>query len=149
MYKRDIRDIVGGLAMLALGLFVAWYAHREYDIGTLNRMGPGFFPVGLGVLLAVIGFFITIPAFFRQGSAMQVETKTLVAITLSIVAFAFLLKTLGIVLSTVVAVLVSSIADNEISWKGRLYVAVGVAAITWAVFILGLSMVLPVWPWSP
>jgi hypothetical protein len=149
MLNRDIRDVVAGLAVVAIGAFVGWYAYNEYDIGQLNRMGPGFFPVSLGILLAVIGVFIAIPAFFREGSPVQIEYKTLALITLSIVVFAFLLKTLGIVFSTVAAVLISSLADRDLSWRNRVLVSIGVAAMTWAVFILGLSMVLPVWPWSP
>lgn len=149
MGNRDIRDVVGGLAMMALGAFVGWYAYGEYEMGQLNRMGPGFFPVGLGLFLAVIGFFIALPAFFRSGTPVKIEFRTLLSVTISILAFSFLLKSLGIVLATVVAVLISSIADREISWKARVLVAIGVAAMTWVVFILGLSMVLPVWPWSP
>jgi hypothetical protein len=149
MLNRDIRDVVAGLAVVAIGAFVGWYAYNEYDIGQLNRMGPGFFPVWLGILLAVIGAFIALPAWFREGSPMQIEYKTLALITLSIVVFAFLLKTLGIVLSTVAAVMISSLADRDLSWRNRVLVSIGVAAMTWAVFILGLSMVLPVWPWSP
>ncbi|WP_180684138.1 tripartite tricarboxylate transporter TctB family protein [Tepidicella baoligensis] len=149
MWSRDYRDIVGGLAMLAIGLFVAWHAYQEYDIGQLNRMGPGFFPVSLGILLAILGLLITIPALLRKGSPVKVEVKTLVLVTLSIGLFALLLKPLGIVFATIVTVLTSSLADRQISWKGRVAVALGVAAITWGVFIQGLSMVLPVWPWSP
>jgi hypothetical protein len=149
MWNRDYRDVIGGLAMMAIGIFVAWHAYQEYDMGQLNRMGPGFFPVSLGVLLAVLGLFITIPALLREGSPVKVELKTLVLVTVSIGVFALLLKPLGIIFATVVAVLVSSLADRQITWKGRIAVAVGVAAVTWVVFIKGLSMVLPVWPWSP
>lgn len=149
MWSRDYRDIVGGLAMLGIGAFVAWHAYQEYDIGQLNRMGPGFFPVSLGILLAILGLLITIPALLRKGSPVKVEVKTLVLVTLSIGLFALLLKPLGIVFATIVTVLTSSLADRQISWKGRVAVALGVAAITWGVFIQGLSMVLPVWPWSP
>ncbi len=149
MWSRDYRDVVGGLAMLGIGTFVAWHAYQEYDIGQLNRMGPGFFPVSLGILLAVLGVLITIPALLREGSPVKIEAKTLALVTLSIAAFAFLLKPLGIVFATAVAVLISSLADRQISWKGRVAVALGVAAMTWGVFIQGLSMVLPVWPWSP
>lgn len=149
MWNKDYKDVVGGLAMLVLGAFVSWYAYQEYEIGQLNRMGPGFFPVTLGAILALLGLLIAIPAFLRQGSPVKLEFKTLVLITLSIVSFAFLLKTLGIVLATVVAVLIASLADRQISWKSRLAVAIGVALITWVVFIQGLGMVLPVWPWSP
>jgi hypothetical protein len=146
--NRDIRDIVGGLAMMSIGAFMAWHAYNEYDIGRLARMGPGFFPVSLGIILSVIGLFIAIPAFFRPGSPIKVEFKTMLAVTLGILVFAFLLRTAGLILATMAAVLVSSVADRSITWKGRVILAVGVAGLTWGIFILGLGMLLPVWPWS-
>ncbi len=148
MMNRDIRDIVGGLAMMSIGAFMAWHAYNEYDIGRLARMGPGFFPVSLGIILSVIGLFIAIPAFFRPGSPIKVEFKTMLAVTLGILVFAFLLRTAGLILATMAAVLVSSVADRSITWKGRVILAVGVAGLTWGIFILGLGMLLPVWPWS-
>jgi uncharacterized membrane protein len=66
----------------------------------------------------------------------------------SIVVFAFALKLIGLVLSTAIAVIVASLADNASSWKGRLLTAAGIALITYLVFKLGLGMVLPTWPWS-
>ncbi|NIC40750.1 tripartite tricarboxylate transporter TctB family protein [Aquabacterium sp. A08] len=148
MAHKDTRDILGGLAMLALGLFAAWYGSSEYEIGDLNRMGPGYFPMALGLLLAALGLFIALPAFFRRGEPIHIEWKTSVLVIASIVVFAVLLKGLGLVLAAALAVLVSSLADREISWRNRLLVAVGVSAITYLVFSVGLSMVLPVWPWS-
>lgn len=148
MLNRDVRDIVGGLAMVAIGAFMAWYAYNEYDMGRLARMGPGFFPVSLGIILSAIGLLITIPAFFRPGSPIKIEFKTLIAVFLSIVVFAFLLRTAGLIVATMAAVLTSSIADKTITWKGRIILAFGVAGVTWGVFILGLSMIIPVWPWS-
>ncbi len=149
MLNRDLRDILGGLAMMAIGLFVAWYAYNEYDMGRMARMGPGFFPVSLGLILATIGFFITVPAFFRPGSPIKVEVRTLISITLGVVVFALLLRTLGIVLATMASVLVSSLADRSVSWKGRVAISIGISFVTWLVFIKGLSMIIPVWPWSP
>lgn len=148
MLNRDIRDMVGGLAMMAIGAFVAWHAYNEYDIGRLARMGPGFFPVSLGIILSLIGLCITIPAFLRPGSPIKIEFKALIAVTLSIVVFAFLLRTAGLILATMAAVLVSSVPDRTIIWKGRIILAFGVAAVTWVVFIFGLGMLIPVWPWS-
>lgn len=148
MGNRDIRDVVGGLAMMALGVFVGWYAYSEYEIGQLNRMGPGFFPVWLGGILAVLGFFIALPAFFRKGRALSVDIKTLVFVTASIVVFASLLKVLGILITTFIAVMISSIAKGGVSWKARVLVALGISATTWLVFIFGLGMILPVFPWS-
>ena len=149
MLNRDFRDILSGLLMMLIGLGVSWYANQHYEIGTLNRMGPGFFPVSLGLVLAVIGFFIALPALFRPGSPMKVEVKTLILVIISIAVFAASLRTMGILFATAAAVLVSSSADNELTWKGRFAIAVGVASLVWLVFIYGLNMVLPTWPWSP
>jgi len=147
MSHKDTHDIVGGLALTALGVFAAVYA-QEYEFGELNRMGPGYFPVALGGIVAVLGLFIAVPAFFRRGEPIHVEWKTFALVLASLVAFALTLKVLGLVLATVLAVVISSLADHQTRWKGRLIIAAGVAAITYLVFIVGLSMVLPVWPWS-
>lgn len=149
MSQRDTRDVIGGLGLTALGLFAAWYAHAHYELGDLQRMGPGYFPIALGLILAVLGLLVAIPAWFRHGEPIVVNWKTLGLVTLAIVVFALLLKSVGIVFATMVSVLVSSVADSHTSWRARVLVAVGVAAVTWLVFILGLSMVIPVWPWSP
>lgn len=149
MLNKDYRDLLAGLLMMAMGLFVYWYAKTNYDLGTLNRMGPGFFPVGLGILLAIVGFFICLPALFRRGQPLTISTRTLVLVTASIIVFAATLKTLGIVVATMLAVVISSLADNEMTWRGRASVAVGIAVVVWLIFIYGLSMILPVWPWSP
>lgn len=146
--QKDLHDIIGGLLMLAIGLFAA-IKGQEYEFGVLQRMGPGYFPVVLGTMLAIMGLIIAVPAFFRSGSAVQVAWKSFLLIMASIVVFALTLKSLGIVVATALSVVVSSLADNETRWKGRLLIAAGVALLTYVIFIMGLSMVLPVWPWSP
>lgn len=147
MKSKDMQDLVGGVAVTALGLFAAIYAQR-YEFGDLNRMGPGYFPVALGVVLTVLGLLIAIPAFLRNGEKIHVEWKTFLLVLSSIVVFALTLKVVGLILATVLAVIVSSLADHETRWKGRIILAIGVAAITYLVFGFGLGMVLPAWPWS-
>lgn len=149
MRHRDTQDLVGGLALTALGLFAAYYAHEHYEIGNLRRMGPGFFPVSLGLTLAVLGVLVAVPAWFRQGPAIQPAWKTLGLVTLSLVVFSFTLKTLGLIAATALAVLLSSMADRSVPWKTRGLLCAGVAAVTYLIFIMGLGMHLPVWPWSP
>jgi hypothetical protein len=148
MTNRDTRDIIGGVLMVAIGLFAAIYAQR-YEFGALNRMGPGYFPVALGVMLALLGLLIAVPAFFRPSvPGDSVRWKVLLIITASVVFFALTLKPLGVLFSTAIAVLISTLADPAISWKTRGKVSAGVAALTWLVFVFGLNMVLPTWPWS-
>ncbi|MDP2263799.1 MAG: tripartite tricarboxylate transporter TctB family protein [Hydrogenophaga sp.] len=147
MTNKDNQDIIGGLALTALGVFAAVHA-QTYEFGSLTRMGAGYFPVALGVILSLLGLLIAIPAFFRKGQPIQVEWKTFVLVMAGIVAFALTLKVLGLVLATALSVIISSLADHDTRWKGRIALAVGVAAVTYVVFSLGLSMVLPIWPWS-
>jgi len=147
MKSRDMQDIVGGLAITALGIFAAIYA-QKYEFGDLNRMGPGYFPVALGVVLALLGLLIAIPAFMRQGDPIEVRWKTFALVLGSIAAFALTLKVLGLILATALAVMISSLADNETRWKGRILLVIGVAAVTYLVFGFALGMVLPAWPWS-
>lgn len=148
MQHRDTKDLVGGLALTALGLFAAYYANEHYEIGDLRRMGPGFFPVSLGLTLAVLGLLVALPAWFRSGPAIRPAWLTLGLVILSLVVFSFTLKTLGVVFATIVAVFISSIPDKSIGWRFRVVLSIGVAVVTYLIFIMGLSMVLPVWPWS-
>ena len=146
MKSKDTRDIIGGFALVALGLFAALYAQR-YDIGELQEMGPGYFPVALGILLAILGLFIAIPAFFREGTSIEIECNSLLWVLLSIAIFAIALTTAGLVIATILSVLASSVPSKS-SWKTMVILALCVAAITYSVFLFGLGMVLPVWPWS-
>ena len=146
MKHRNIHDIVGGIALIILGLGAVIYAQR-YEFGDLNRMGPGYFPVALGIILTVLGFVIAIPAFFQSGEPIHVDWVPLVVVMASLTIFAFTLKTLGIVVATVLATLFSSLA-SEFSWRARILVSLSIAALTYIIFIFGLSMILPVWPWS-
>lgn len=148
MRHRDTRDLVGGLALTVIGLFAAYYAHEHYEIGNLRRMGPGFFPVSLGLTLAVLGVLVALPAWFRQGPAIQPAWKALSLVTLSLIVFSFALKSLGLIVATSLAVWLSSMPDRTIQWKNRALLCAGVSAVTYLIFIMGLGMLLPVWPWS-
>ena len=51
--------------MIVIGLFAVWYAQR-YAFGSPRQMGPGFFPVVLGWVLAGLGVLILLPALRRH-----------------------------------------------------------------------------------
>ena len=147
MHKRDFTDIIGGLFLLALGLFFAIYAQR-YSFGTLNRMGPGFFPIVLGVIVGLLGLLIAVPAWFRGGNSPEVNWKTMSIVIGSVVLFGATLQSVGLMLASMITVVVASLADNDITWRTRAYMALGVAPIIYVIFIFGLGMIIPVWPWS-
>lgn len=147
MNKRDFTDIIGGLFLTAVGLFFAMYAQR-YDMGTLNRMGPAYFPVVLGGVMVCLGLLIAVPAWFRAGTGPDVNWKTLSIIVGSVALFAATLQVLGLIAATMLSILVSSQADNGMTWRARAILAVCVAPIIYIIFILGLGMTVKVWPWG-
>ncbi|MEZ7848438.1 MAG: hypothetical protein ACI9LD_001391 [Polaromonas sp.] len=147
MNKRDSTDLIGGLFLTALGLFFVIYAQR-YNMGTLNRMGPAYFPIALGAVLAFLGLLIAVPAWFRAGVGPEVSWKTLFIVIGSVVLFGATLQTMGLVFACMTTLLVASLADNDISWRERALLMVAVPPIIYFIFIFGLGMTVPVWPWS-
>ncbi len=147
--RQDHRDLLDGLLMAAVGFAAAWYAYEHYELGSPRSMGPGFFPFGLGILLGILGVLIALPALVRPGERLRLAWGPLGSVVGSIVLFALLLKTAGLIVACAASVLVASLADRTITWRGRLVAAAVIAGLCWLVFIVALGMVLPVWPWSP
>lgn len=143
---RDIHDIVGGLLMTAAGIFFALYG-ANYTFGTAARMGPGYFPVVLGWTLAVLGLLVAVPAWWRSGTGIAVQWNNLLWCIASLLAFAFTLHALGVVLSSFLAALLA-LVPSAMALRTRLTVCAVVAVLTTLIFPIGLQMILPLWPWS-
>jgi hypothetical protein len=144
MKSRDYQDLIGGALLLALGVFFVLYA-RRYNFGTLAQMGPGFFPTVLGVMLAILGALIALPAWKRKGSMPSVQWRTLLLVLAGVVLFAFTLRPLGLIVACLLTVIASSLADRETSWRLRLIIAIAVMLITVGIFKFGLGMTIPLW----
>lgn len=146
--QRDYHDILWGGLLALLGLAVAGYAASHYDLGSLRRMGPGFFPVTLGLVLAGLGLIIALPAFARPGEARPFAWRETLGVVVALLLFGLLLNRLGIVLTTAITVLVSTTVAPRRGLVWRLVLTGAVTIMTWTLFILGLNMSIPVWPWS-
>lgn len=146
--QRDYHDILGGLAMAAIGGAVALYSLANYDFGSLRQMGPGFFPTSLGTILAILGVLITIPAWSRAGKPQPFALPEMVAILSAILLFGFGLERLGLILTTMGAVLLASLPAPRKGWLWRLVLAAVITTITWLIFKQGLQMTMPLWPQS-
>jgi len=65
-----------------------------------------------------------------------------------VVLFGLTLQTIVLIFATMVTVIFASLADNDITWRGRGILAVCVAPFIYLIFIFGLGMTVPIWPWS-
>ena len=144
--QRDWPEALGGLILAIIGIGAAIWAWQHYDMGTLRRMGPGFFPVAIGLALTGFGLIIALPAMWRSGEGAPLDITSLVLILTAILAFGLALPRMGLVGSSFVAVLIATLPAQRKGWLWRGLLALSITAITVLVFHLGLRMTLPLWP---
>lgn len=145
---RSHQDFASGIMFIVAGAAFALLA-RSYRMGTASSMGPGYFPFWLGIVLVVLGVVVLLQSLSRKGVADRIprwDIKTLLWILGSVVLFGLLLQPLGLVLSLVVLVLVSSMASHEFTWKGAVGTAIVLVLMSLAAFVYGLKLQFPVWP---
>jgi hypothetical protein len=145
---RHPKDFIAGLIFTAFGI-AAIVLSSGYPLGTAARMGPGYFPRILGILLSVLGVALTLRGLRLQGSplASWKWRPTLVVIA-SVVLFGLIVTHVGLVLSTVGLIVLSSAASTEFRPKEALISGVLLAALAVGVFVIGLKLQLPIWPWT-
>ncbi len=149
MHMRNKKDVVSGLAMAAVGLAFAAGA-TAYSFGTSVKPGPGYFPFGLGLILAVLGGLISFSGFVSEAadedSIWQIPWRPLLCVAGAIVVFGFLLPRLGFVISFPLMILLTSYASTEFKWHEALLNAGVLTALCYLIFILGLDLNIPLWP---
>lgn len=144
--QRDWPDILGGLILAAVGIGAAVWAGLHYEIGTLRRMGPGFFPVALGLGLVGLGLVIALPALTREQEGTRIEIAPVFWVIAAILFLGLSLRWLGLVGVTFCTVLVATLPAVRQGWLWRLVLAFAISALTVLVFHVGLRMTLPLWP---
>ena len=140
------KDFWSGVLFMAIGAFALLYG-TKYTIGTAARMGPGYFPRILGILLILFGGIITQRAFRLSGDPVpRWKWRPTILVLGSVVLFGAIVKPLGMAISTVVLIVVASAASHEFRPRESLVVGVLLAALAVGVFVVGLQLQLPIWP---
>ena len=151
------KDFFSGLVFMAMGAGFGWGA-TAYKIGNGARMGPGYFPLLLGVLLIILGAVITFKAL-----AIETENGDKIGkwvwrpvgyIVGANLAFGILLgglpsiklPAMGLVIAIYALTLISAKAGTEFKWKECLILATILVAGSYVTFILLLKLQIQVWP---
>ncbi|CAG9187507.1 MULTISPECIES: tripartite tricarboxylate transporter TctB family protein [Cupriavidus] len=148
MRIRSQKDFASGLMFILVGFGFSWVA-RGYSMGTAAKMGPGYFPFWLGVVLALLGVLVlwgSLSAKAEEDHLARWDIKSLLWILGAVVLFGLMLKPLGMVLSVLVLVLVSSMASHEFNWKGAILNSIILVLISLGAFVYGINLQMPVWP---
>ena len=145
---RDERDFFAGLIFVGFGL-AAFLLARDYPMGTTVRMGPGYFPSLLGLLLTFAGAVLIGRSLVLQGPKVsRLALLPLVCVLGAVLAFGVLLERLGLVAATVALIFIACLAAWEL-FRLRDIVILIVVLLAFAVglFVYGLGLPLKVWPW--
>lgn len=134
------RDFLAGLLFIAVGAG-GWAVALSYPFGTVQQMGPGFFPRTLGVILAGFGI-VTLVRGLRSGDRVEGAWGwfPLAVLTLSMVAFGWLMEHVGMVPSVAVLVVASAFAGRQFRWGEALMLAVAMCLLAVAIFVWGLGL---------
>jgi len=148
MLSRDYRDIVGGLLLMIFGLWVTWYSYAHYELGTFRRMAPGMFPMFLGLILAVFGLIIAVPAWFRTGPKPYIRFWSPLFVLVGVAAFALLVRPYGLIPAILGVTLISSLAELKIRPLSLSILCAVLCLIAWLTFRVGLGLPMPmlIWP---
>ncbi len=157
MKIKSQKDFFAGLMFTVTGIAFAWGA-TNYTIGEGARMGPGYFPLMLGILLAIIGMVVVF-------TAMVVETedgdkvgsfawKPLCYIIGANLIFGIMiggipkigLPAMGLIVGIYALTFVASLASDEFKVKEVAILATVLAALSYFAFIVLLKLQFPVWP---
>jgi hypothetical protein len=149
--RRALKDVLAGGIFIAFGLAFA-VGSLSYDVGTPLRMGPGYFPLLLGGLLAGFGVAIIAKGFVAgEGDAIgEVDWRAVMMISAALLFFGLTVRGLGVVGALFGASLLASLARSRTTIREALIIAAALTALSVATFIVALQLRLPlVGPWIP
>jgi len=157
MLIKSQKDFFSGLMFTVVGGGFAWGA-TNYSVGTGARMGPGYFPMLLGIVLAVLGLFVifySLVEHTEDGEKVgSFAWKPLAYILGANLVFGVLLGGLpsiglppmGLILAIYALVLIASLAGENFRLRDVLLLASILAVGSYLAFIVLLKLQMPVWP---
>lgn len=152
------KDFWGGVLFAVIGLIFAVIARGipgldfmpGYSMGTPARMGPGFFPFYLGVILFLLGVGIAVNGFRGQATSESRVEKfhwgPILYVLISVVLFGLLLKIVGMLLAGMLLVVGASMGSHEFKLRPVLILAVVLVIFCAFVFVAGLKLPIPLCP---
>ena len=107
---RNPKDFGSGCLFAGFGL-AAVVLGASYPLGTAARMGPGYFPRGLGLILIAMGAVLILKSLRTRGAPISIPTlKPMLVVLGSVVLFGIAVMPLGLVLATILLIVASSAA---------------------------------------
>lgn len=157
MKIKSQKDFFAGLMFMTVGVAFAWGA-TNYNIGEGARMGPGYFPLVLGILLAALGLAVIFEALVVETEDGEkigaIAWKPLGYIIGANLAFGLLLgglpkfgiPAMGLIAAIYALVFIASLAGDRFLPKEIAILATILAVFSYFAFVWLLKLQFPVWP---
>ncbi|HET6530036.1 MAG TPA: tripartite tricarboxylate transporter TctB family protein [Actinoplanes sp.] len=147
--RRSLPDVfAGAIFVLIGGAFVV--GALSYELGTPLRMGPGYFPLLVGLILAGLGLAVVVKGLVA-GEVLTFGTvpwRAIAVITVALVFFGFTVRRLGFVPTSAVTALLTTLASRRVRPLTAMAVAAGLTLAATLIFVVGLQVRIPLWgPW--
>lgn len=138
-------DTWAGAVTIVLALAVI-YVSFEYGLGRGGRIGPGYVPLVIGLLLLGLGVLLIARAG-RSADVLDTDIawRQVGLVTAGIVAFALLLDRAGMIVAIIATVLIAAPAAYGNTLVATLISAAILAAFSWSLFVYFLKISIPVW----
>lgn len=157
---KKLPELQAGLLVLMIGIGIV-AGSLQFHIGTLRRMGPGYFPLILGALLTIIGIFLmfskvaaddkpieTADAGESAESGRPASIRPWTMIVLGMLSFVALGERTGLLPATFVLVMLSALGDRKNTLRECLILAVIVSLAAVIIFHYVVQMRMPVLAWE-
>jgi putative Ca2+/H+ antiporter (TMEM165/GDT1 family) len=147
------RDIYAGGLMVLLGSWITLDS-ATYDLGTFTHMGPGMFPLMLGIALVFVGVLIFGSALATPAGENEhilpekQEWLGWACILAGPILFIVLGEYFGLVPAVFACVFVSALGDRTATLKGSLALALGVTFFGSLLFVYAFKIPFPMFRWG-
>jgi Tripartite tricarboxylate transporter TctB family len=140
------RDFFAGLLFIVFGALALGIGTR-YPLGTTARMGPGYFPMLIGGLLALIGIIVAARGVrIKSELVTRLAFKPLLMVLGAVLLFAGTIERLGLALAVLAVVVVGYLANARWRWPELLTLALILTGAAVLIFHYGLKLPFKVWP---
>ena len=145
------KDVLAGALFMAVAVLGLWIS-RDYPIGTAFRMGTGYVPRLLCWILLGLGGLVLVQGLREAQAQLQPSAgagwawRPVVFVTASLAIFGLAIERLVLVISIVLLIVVGAFASRALRPLETVVAALVLIVLSWAIFILGLGLTIPVWP---
>ncbi|WP_011582601.1 MULTISPECIES: tripartite tricarboxylate transporter TctB family protein [Chelativorans] len=145
--KVNRKDVASAFIFLAISGFFAMYSLGTLSMGRPSQMGPGFFPVAVAAILALLALIILMKSFGSEDTSIGAwPLRGAVFILVAPLVFALMIRTAGLALTIFAISLLTAYASQRMKLTIALPLAVGLAVFCAIVFIWALGLVMPILP---